>query len=161
MVISTDGTFYAECITWLCHPKQVVEVYGMCMVRCPAWMMPFLPCGCPLDGFLLFPLYPFQFPSHCFAGKPKMPVRHCSGMAYWGYETIEFISYYVLRIFINQLIYCLNKFTFYHIPVFQAMCRNTILKSNDTAIKIDLSIFKKHFATIFSNNRKRCFRFFH
>ena len=34
--ISTDGTFYAECITWLCHPKQAVEVYGICMVRCPA-----------------------------------------------------------------------------------------------------------------------------
>ena len=29
--ISTDGTFYAECITWLCHPKQAVEVYGICM----------------------------------------------------------------------------------------------------------------------------------
>ena len=36
MEISTDGTFYAGCITWLCHPKQAVEVYGMCMVRCPA-----------------------------------------------------------------------------------------------------------------------------
>lgn len=35
MEISTDGTFYAECITWLCHPKQAVEVYGMCMVKCP------------------------------------------------------------------------------------------------------------------------------
>ena len=40
-----------------------------------AWMMPFLPCGCPLDGFLLFPLYPFQFPSHCFAGTPGMPAH--------------------------------------------------------------------------------------
>ncbi len=29
LVISTDGTFYAECITWLCHPKQAVEVYGI------------------------------------------------------------------------------------------------------------------------------------
>ena len=36
MEISTDGTFYAGCITWLCHPKQAVEVYGMCMVKCPA-----------------------------------------------------------------------------------------------------------------------------
>ena len=36
MEISTDGIFYAGCIAWHCHPKQAVEVYGMCMVKCPA-----------------------------------------------------------------------------------------------------------------------------